>query len=210
MVSNYWATIELNDVEHKVFKNISELMHTSHSPKENNATLAIVLNSDEYSVDLKRKIVLNVPGLAMAFTWGFKNFEDQDLHALLEVLFAGSSQRISDDHLEILALNPAIVDSHGYTLRFFSTPHLVLRYGSYSYELIKRLIVQMIAVGTMTFPVAELILNPRAKDPFFSRLSIEIWSEIEKTIIEWARKIYDLGDVPDSWVLKMFSISELA
>jgi hypothetical protein len=208
IILNHHDAEKYNGVVHKIC--------SLQTDAEQNSYYEQVLKVENYSYDVKQKAVFWLYTLQQARLWGFKNLSGEALFIFAQEHFNNGFKELEVEDLQALVSNPAFagsVDSD------FDVPKMIfveLFNPSQPEKTIRGdLLTQLVFSPTMNIGIAELIVNLNTTTSIQVDESIINLNAIsqptmlrqtgaidDSSVIDWTRKTYDMGDVPDSWVRK--------
>jgi hypothetical protein len=199
----FMTTIILTPRDARKYKRIvNKVRRKLHTDEEYNAFYNQVLTSDRYSYDVKQKFVLWLCNLKQARLWGFKNLSGEALYVFAhENLENRIINVLSLEDLQALASNPAFagsVDSEFDTFNVTFARRSDLTESVRTVKIKTELLAYVAHSPNMNLGVAEMIVNSNERANSLSHGNAWIWEERE--VLDWTRKTYDMGDIPDSWV----------
>jgi len=204
----YWASINVAGDDLEYFKRIATRIGNCNTEKKRDAIRIESIVSSEGSFKYKRYITFCMPYLSEARAWGFKNLTGEDLQQLILLLFGDNVQDdIRSSELQLLTNNPVFISSCG--KEEFDFLKLIFRDMIITTKMLhvrELLIKGLIAGDRMSIEIAMLIIE--ANDSRKQWQKIKPYQLEEAPILEWTRKAYQLGDVPDNWVRNLLITSK--
>ena len=180
----------------RIIKTVRGKLHTN---AEKNAFYKEVLNSDQYSYDVKQKSIFWLYSIEQSRLWGFRNLSGEALFLFTQKVLQYATVSLSVESFNAFASNPAFAESVDSD---FNVPKIVfaIPFEFFVEERPRKeaMLNQLVASPNMNLGIAELIINLNAMELIYTER--EKWSLDDSSVIEWTRKTYDMGDVPDLWV----------
>lgn len=188
----------------KYHKVTNSVLHVWDFPSELNTVFKSFIESDEYSINLKRKIIFEMPSKEPARKWGLRNFAGEDLYQFISILSFRPIYSIIEDDMVLLAKNPHFVSSLGHKTYDSFTHFLVEVTGKFNDNIVAKnaLTVQLAAENVLTLQIAQqiILLNNLVTaigiGPNYATVN-------EEPLLAWVRETYNLSNVPDSWLRKI-------
>jgi len=203
----FWVSIDLSPQEHKKYEKVSAKL--TGMPYLSSAFVRI-LASSKYSWDFKRKLVFKIPFGEESRRWGCTNLKGEDLHRFVKILSNEMYHDFDYEDIEHLLANPSFVSSLGTEHDAFSQALLCLTDGPDYNEMHFEWVADLVNSNLMSLEVAAAIIAAnnasvlRVKRQYptvFGKPNVPRTIN-EAPVIAWTRENYDLGDIPDSWVVK--------
>jgi len=206
-----WQAIKLEPKEEKeykrlIFKLLSVDSYEDFNPVYNkrlDSSLAKILPSKKYSFDFKRKFIFQTPVTSLSLSWACENLETSEMNDFVMHFLSGTIYNITTRDIEVLYTSENFkqtIDTEFNSLNF-----LVLKLAQIDkvdQEAWTALIQWMVDDNLMHLKLAELICLFQEKGTLFPKKDADLWEQRITPLTAWARETYNLGDVPDNWVVK--------
>jgi len=197
--------ITLSRYEHMRYQVLLTLLPEKQGYKEHTKYFSDILDSETYSLDFKKALVIALPFLRQGRLWAYANSEGEELYGFVVAFLRDAPQKFGKRDVECLTENSSLTAYAGesydvvdYLLKRLSDEILVD-----DYILAEHLVTCLIERDLMTLGIAERILA----------LNVGIQNSVsftqqpydEQPLIAWARTKHDFDIMPDSWVLKFLT-----
>lgn len=196
--------IILNHDDAEKYNGVVRKICNLQTDAEQNAYYEQVLKVENYSYAVKQKAVFWLYTLQQARLWGFKNLSGEALFIFVQEHFNNGVEELGVEDLQVLVSNPAFAGSVD---RDFDIPKMIFMElfnpSRPEKSIRENLLTQLVFSPTMNIGVAEVIIKINAMELAYTER--EKWFLDESSVIEWTRKTYDMGDIPDSWVRKFLT-----
>lgn len=199
-MDHYWESIKLTPKELKKYKKIAGKLSVANENETANPLFIEVFTSDAYSSNFRRCLVLHLSLNRQARLWGFGNLKGRDLFELVSKVAYHPTKEFTEQEVDALISNSDFLASA--SIKDDSTFNMLF------YVIINRKLQRAIVKDRLVENVINLNLMNMCLAEFVITSDIESYGKNEESkrlVIEWARKEYNLEDLPDLWITKLLS-----
>jgi len=178
-----------------------EILTQLYTPPAPNTYYNTLLASDEYSYDIKQKLVLTMASMEHSRLWGLGNLSAQALFLFIFEVFTYEAKDLSFKEIQALVANPAC---DGSVSGVFNIPRIAFVLASgYTIEkdLQKHVIMmQLLEANKMNLEIAAIVMEIIRQEEDLEGNRV-IRESFATPVLNWARTNFALNEeIPDSWV----------